>query len=275
MFFPLVYVLTCNRTTQTYNTIFGKLKEAQPLLNSRRIMVDFEMAVMNAIESNFSQTTINGCYFHFCQSIYRHVQAYGLQSEYCNNINVASHIRYMAALAFVSPEDVFRWYTALKVFAFFRTKLASKSDNSINKLLKYVQQTWMGSKDRKSTYRSGRFPIKVWNMYDMVLNGLPRTNNATEGWCNAIRTFFDARHPQIYKFMHGVKTEQGLQEATKAQITAGNPQTKGQRKYSDLTKRLQTVVKTYTKPETFQIKKYLEGVSSSIHMPSFQNADES
>lgn len=171
MFFPLVYVLTCDRSTATYNTIFSKLKEAEPLLNPRHIMVDFEMAAINAAESIFTQSTIKGCYFHFCQSIYRHVQEYGMQTSYSSNINVAQHIRYIAALAFVPSADVYKCYVALKGFAFFKQKINSKSDNGFKNLLKYVEDTWIGGKNPDGSYRSGRFSIELWNMYALALNG--------------------------------------------------------------------------------------------------------
>lgn len=88
-------------------------------------------------------TALKGCYFHFFQSIYRHVQAYGMQTQYGTNINVAPHIRFIAALALVRPKDVFKLYNALKEFAFFKTNLKSSSDNGMKKLLKYVEKTWM------------------------------------------------------------------------------------------------------------------------------------
>lgn len=144
-----------------------------------------------------------------------------MQTQYSTNINIATHIRFIAALAFVPTNDVFRWYIALKGFAFFKNKLSSKSDNGIKKLLKYVEQTWIGSNDREGNYRSGRFSIGIWDMYDMVLNGLPRTNNTTEGWHNSIRTFFGAHHPQIFKLIQGIKTKQGLQEVVMAQLQPG------------------------------------------------------
>lgn len=78
----------------TYNIILSKLKEAEPLLNPRTIMVDFEKAAMEAVKASFPDTTVKGCYFHFCQCIYRHVQRFGLQAEYQKNANCLQHIAY-------------------------------------------------------------------------------------------------------------------------------------------------------------------------------------
>lgn len=43
-------------------------------------MVDFEKAAMEAAKRVFPETTIKGCYFHFCQCIFRHVQAIWIAS---------------------------------------------------------------------------------------------------------------------------------------------------------------------------------------------------
>lgn len=94
----------------------------------------------------------------------------------------------------------------------------------------------------------------------------PRTNNATEGWHNAIRTFFGARHPQIFKFIDGIKLEQGLQETKMNQLQAGHAPKTGQKKYKDITAKLKNVVKTYNDPEVFQFKLYLDGIANSIHI---------
>lgn len=132
------------------------------------------MAAMNSIETNLPQTTVNGCYFNFCQSIYRRVQAYELQSQYTNNINVTQHIRYIAALAFVPPADVMRWYEVLKKFALFKTKLSSKSDNGFKRLLKYAEATWIGSRDRAGNCKPDLFKIEVWTV-EHVRHGVERT----------------------------------------------------------------------------------------------------
>lgn len=250
----------------TYTTILTKLKETEPLLNPRIIMVDFEKAAMEAAKQIFPETSIKGCYFHFCQCIFRHVQAFGLQAEYQKNANCLQHIRYLAALAFIPAADVCKSFNALKGFAFFKTKLRQKKSNGYQDLFKYIEQTWIGKVNDRNEYQSGRFTLDTWNMYEMALDGLPRTNNATEGWHNALRIFFGASHPQIYRFIDGIKKEQALQEVTMAHVLSGHPPKKGLKKYDDLTNRLKAIVKTYPDPEVFQLKTYLDGIAANIHM---------
>ena len=47
-------------------------------------MVDYEKAAINALSTTFPCTELQGCYFHFGQAIWRHIQALGLQQRYQN-----------------------------------------------------------------------------------------------------------------------------------------------------------------------------------------------
>lgn len=141
-----------------------------------------------------------------------------LQTEYQKNPNSLIHIRCITALAF------------------FKTKLSQKKNNGYKDLFKHVEQTWIGYMSAQNEYVSDRFSLDVWNMYQLTLRGPPRINNATEGWHNALRSFYRASHPQIYKIIDRIQKEQPLQEVTMAQVLSGHPPTKGLKKYDSLSK---------------------------------------
>ena len=69
-------------------------------------MVDFEIAVLNAIDTSFPGTNKKGCLFHFSQAIFRKIQSLGLQNRYKDDENFAHKVRMLAALAFVPLPDV-------------------------------------------------------------------------------------------------------------------------------------------------------------------------
>jgi hypothetical protein len=56
---------------------------------------------MNAVKSEFPNTSINGCFFHLSQCIWHHLQEAGLQKNYIQDSEFALHIRMLPALAFV------------------------------------------------------------------------------------------------------------------------------------------------------------------------------
>jgi MULE transposase-like protein len=72
---PLVFCLTPNRTTATYKRILEKLKELRPGLAPISIMTDFEQALLNSFASSFPDVDQRGCFFHFRQANYRHIQS--------------------------------------------------------------------------------------------------------------------------------------------------------------------------------------------------------
>jgi hypothetical protein len=71
---PLVYCLTPNRTTATYNKILGKLKELRPALAPLSIMTDFEHALLKSFSTCLPTVEQRACFFHFRQANFRHIQ---------------------------------------------------------------------------------------------------------------------------------------------------------------------------------------------------------
>ena len=46
-----------------------------------KVLTDFEMALINAFETKLPNIRTTGCYFHFCQSLWRKVQELGLAGK--------------------------------------------------------------------------------------------------------------------------------------------------------------------------------------------------
>lgn len=125
-------------------------------------------------------------------------------------------------LAFVPPSDVVHHFERLKSFEFFKNALAGKSptDIGVQKFLIYMEETWVG-KNTRHNYHPGLFDLQLWNVYELTLRSFPRTNNAIEAWHNAIATMFGIHHPNIFKFIDGIKLEQDATEVLIHQMFAG------------------------------------------------------
>ena len=67
-----------------------------------------DLAIINACSRIFRTSEVKACFFHLSQSIYRKVQAEGLQIQYADaeNEDVRTAARMMAAVAFFPLEDV-------------------------------------------------------------------------------------------------------------------------------------------------------------------------
>lgn len=100
------------------------LEKMDLLLNIRnfsptRIVVDFEIAIINAVRQHFGGAIIQACLFHLCQSVFRHVQDVGMQRAYNNaeDKTIRDAVRRMCAIAFVPVNDVIRVFDMFKATA--------------------------------------------------------------------------------------------------------------------------------------------------------------
>lgn len=166
-----MYVLTCNRKTETYNEIFSQLLNIEPKINPTDITIDFEMAVINSVRTNFPQAEIHGCYFHFTQSVWRHVQSIGLQIPYTSDEDFAFQIRLLIALAFVPKENVVEAYDELIATEFYSEDNGSEYEPQIQALLTYFQSTYVFAIDRAGKRKNPLYPVELWNVYENTLAG--------------------------------------------------------------------------------------------------------
>ena len=73
--FSCAYCVLPDKDSETYHTIFEKIKEILLQKNDeikvKQIMADFEAALVNQLKISFDQAFIKGCWFHFNQAIIR------------------------------------------------------------------------------------------------------------------------------------------------------------------------------------------------------------
>lgn len=71
---PLIFALLRNKKKETYVRMLKKLTELAPSINPHTILIDFELAAVNAFSEVFSDVTLVGCYFHLSQNLWRQIQ---------------------------------------------------------------------------------------------------------------------------------------------------------------------------------------------------------
>jgi len=85
---PLEYALLSSKEKKQYQMVLGAVTTAAQKLRVRdctpkKIITDFEIGIVNAAEEEGSdETEVSCCFFHLGQSLYRRIQAEGLQEEY-------------------------------------------------------------------------------------------------------------------------------------------------------------------------------------------------
>lgn len=255
--FPMVYVLTTNRTIKTYRRVIRELKNLR-LLEPNSILMDFEQASIKAFSAEFPDAIIRGCFFHLSQSVWRKVQSLGISTRYAEDAEFAIVVRFFPALAFVPPADVISVFDAVCESEYF-----VDNDEDLHLLADYFCEVYIGRLLTRTTRKQPMFPIAMWNMYSSVLTNLPRTNNNVEGWHNSFASLVDASHVNIFKFIDSLKRADVLttKKVMEAPLNADRTQKK---KYADVTHRLQCTVEKYN---TFVDKiEYLRAIAHCFNL---------
>ncbi|QQP58582.1 Uncharacterized protein FKW44_003950 [Caligus rogercresseyi] len=250
---PLVFVLMASKSEQCYKKLFLKLKELNNSLNPSTIMTDFEKASINAFTTSFPTTEQKGCFFHFCQCIFRSIQSSGLKRQYENDIDFALKMRMLAALAFVPPEDVVQSFEVLVA-----------NNNYLEEsqiVLDYVEDNWIGRPNCHGIRRPPRFNINLWNCYEAAKECGSKTNNSCEAWHRSFNELVGSCHPTIWKFIDTLKKEQAKNEIIINQYLSGEEPPRQKKKYKNTALRLQRVTNNYHECE---IMDYLRGIAYNL-----------
>lgn len=135
---PLGFVLMTKKTEKMYTKVFDCLKSAQLLLSPKHIMIDYEKTFMSSCLKSFPGLELDGCFFHFAQCVWRHVQQEHLNGSYGESIQFAFRVRMLIALAFVPVDNVINVFESLVASNFF------SKDQDISIITKYFERTWIG-----------------------------------------------------------------------------------------------------------------------------------
>lgn len=85
---PTIYALLPNRTVATYETLFCLIKNQIPEWNPETITCDFEKPLIQALQHEFPNIKIVGCYTHFKRYLWRKAETLSLtKSKLGKDIN--------------------------------------------------------------------------------------------------------------------------------------------------------------------------------------------
>ena len=103
---PCVYALLPNTQQPTSPAFLLVLRGARDNLNPESLLVEFELAALNALRVTFPDTALQGCLYHLSQCVYRHVQDAGLQAQCAAFDALSLATRMLVAIAFVPVNDI-------------------------------------------------------------------------------------------------------------------------------------------------------------------------
>ena len=252
---PLITALMTNRTVGDYRQVFQKIKRSVRRITGQQwepesSVVDFEQALITALETETPHTRLEGCYFHFNQSLWRRIQEAGLAHGYRNDERLQRQLRKVMALGFLP--------TALVRNNFWLLRTARQTQRLIRRypalmdFLAYVQ----------NTYIQGNFGIPFWNVYDRNMDC--RTNNKAEVFHRAWNNRVGVRHPNLWIYIRHLKDLQSLTESDITAMDRGGRPTRRSRRWQRLENRLIQLKSEYDRGDK-SLDDYWNAVSHLVH----------
>ena len=226
--FPLAYILLPKKNERIYERTFDILKELIPSFNPQRAMIDFEMAVFNSLDSNFPEIKTSGCFFHFCQNMWKKIQTLGEEviRNYSENAEFSLACRLLPALAFVPENSVEECFEEVANYIEERYP-------ELAELVDYFEFNYIGGRRREA-----RFPISWWNQFERVSLDLFRTNNSCEAHHRQMGSLFSCDHPDFYKFLREINNNIQYYSRLMSQVASGHVLSPRKRKCSFINERI-------------------------------------
>jgi len=119
-------------------------------------------------------------------------------------VKFRNNVKLLAALAFVPTKDVRSRFI----------QLLSCFPPDFYLLAKYFYKTYIG--DEKTP---ALFQITLWNLNRRIVDEIPRTTNAVEGWHSHMNKYMQSSKPPLWKFIHVIRNEQNRSENLLSKIS--------------------------------------------------------
>lgn len=202
--YPLVFCLTSRKTKEIYVQIFNQLKAHAGRLglefSPQRIVLDFEIATMRAIQEVMPYSEIGGCLFHWGQTVWRKIAELGLKRRYQTNVEIQRSVHIIQALPFLPLDDLVKTFVGLR----------NEIHEDVIPIWNYIDHTWVRGTPSVGRRRA-RGPIFhpiLWNVHQACINKQQRTNNCVEAWHSKFAKLLHSHHVNVWKFLEQIKKEQ-------------------------------------------------------------------
>ena len=169
---PFVMALLTGKMVGQYRELLSHVKNrvrqiTGHRLRPERVISDFELAILLAVQAELRFSQVCGCYFHFCKSLWRRVQELGLAGTYARQRHLRRFIRKIMALGYLPLALVRHNFRAL-TNTNATTRLMQRYP-ALRDFIVYVRQN----------YLDGNYPPTMWNVFTRTNDN--RTNNHVEG----------------------------------------------------------------------------------------------
>ena len=237
-----VYAFLPNKHQETYEELFSAIQDRCTELgfnvDPTTVTMDFEQAVINAMQSSFGpHVNIHGCFYHLAQSTWRKIQSLGLVQHYREEDDVKLFCGMMDGLAFLPEDDV------PDGMAYLRDNIPE----GLEPLLQYFDQIYVSGTYHqiqllqrpdgtmpplRMRRKPPMYPPSIWNVHNITLHGSSRTNNICEGWNNAFSNLVGHAHPTIWRAIDSIRKDQAQVATALLRDQHGEPPVKQTRRHT-------------------------------------------
>ena len=204
IYIPILYILMTNKSQKMYrNALEWIFKLSGRRICPKTVSCDFELALINAVQSIFPFAKITGCLFHWKQAIFRKLSSLKFHNEK-EIISYAMHKFSMDILTVIPKNEIIT-----KGIPFVKDNLKDailEADDRLkmDKFWIYFKRFWMSS-DKM---------IDSWNIsnYNGNKNTLKRTNNGLECYNKRMKSLFNAGTPSFADFVNTMREESEFQQ---------------------------------------------------------------
>ena len=207
------------------------------------------MAVLNAVAAVLG-VQATGCLFHFDQSIYRHIQALGLQQQYNTD----------------NPQGVRRWLRRIMALPLVPLAHLLRVYQAINAQAPQIPQTVAMHQYVHDTYIDpvgAVFNVQHWNVFGTA----NRTTNMCEGFHLALNRAVAVRHPSVFRVIEVLKDIDAANERNLAQLALGAPPKRKKAKYvavEEAIKRLTDTTFGARIPSLAEVMNYVDAIAYQL-----------
>jgi hypothetical protein len=253
-YISLVYAILPSKEQEIYSKMFRAILDEVPTFSPETMTTDFESGFINVTQNFFPEAKVCLCLFHLCQSVRRKVcNDMGLKKRYESiNDDFAVNVRMLPALAFVPPEKVIEYFMEIEEYL--------SNEPEYEPLLSYFEEVYIGRRRGRGSRVRPRFSIESWNVHQRVLDGLHRTNNASEGFNSAINNSLGCSHPSLWKLIRQFKNEESNARSRMTSAIIGERPTK-KVKYIATDQRILVIVTNRVNDEKL---KYLRSIGYNL-----------
>ncbi|XP_060857935.1 uncharacterized protein LOC132935404 [Metopolophium dirhodum] len=190
--FPLVHAILIGKTQQIYVELLQYIRNVLPLCYDQlKIITDFELGLINAVNLVFPESKHQGCYFHYCQAVIRYVRnkRSNIFQLFKADNNAARVLRMILALPYLPATQI--------------GDVLPSMEDGFHSIVEYVNQfpyLALQLNPFMFNYIWGYWFITMGPAAVTVFNEDIRTNNFVESYHASLLRLIKP-HPKVWEFL--------------------------------------------------------------------------